>query len=565
MTLRTSIALLIVGLTLSGCSEPGVSPPEMPADINETLVAEKITEASDAVRDEPNSADRWGRLGVVYDIHRFSGRALDCYESASVLDPREWRWPYFSGIVLRETDHGAALEQFSRAAELQPGHAPLELYLGFGHLLEENVAQAGEHYARALELDAQSVNARIGLAQVALAGQDPERAVVLLEQAAAIAPQEAAVHHHLAHVYGIRGDQAAAERERRLADTAEVKMQPGEMASFADPPRDEVTLRDGVSSSWLLANSRRHLAAGRPQEARAALEALLVANPDSVPGLLASARMLVAGGDRARAHAMVQRAVELAPGDATTHAELGMVLARAGQAAQAIAAYRRALELDPDLPEAQSNLAALLFQSGQTAEGLDLMRRAGQAFPGRADVQHNLANLLLMTGEAEEAVSTYYGALKLDLGNVEMRTGIALGLWELRRYSEAMAAYRQAHLLSPGNPSTARDYAWALAVCPQADLRDGAQSLQLAHQLNQQTQSGDPRFLDVLAAAQAETGDYAKATATLDRALTIVRDTMAQIAERLGPEQQQSMLLFAEGLKGRKALFQRRQPYREGS
>jgi len=561
---RTSIAIVIVGVALTACSDSSPAPPDPPANVEESLVAEKIAAATAAVRDRPSSAT-WGRLGVVYDIHRFAGRALDCYDRASQLDPKEWLWPYFSGIVLRETNHSASLEKFSHAAGLQPAHVPLELYLGFGHLLAENVERAGEHYSRALELDAKSVNARIGLAQVALAQQDPERAVRLLEQAVAIAPQEAAVHHHLAHVYGLRGDETAAERERRLADTAIVKMQPGEMASFVDPPRDDATLREGVSSSWLLINSRRHLTAGREQDARSALEALLAADPESVPGLLAYARLLVATGDLARAQTMIRRALELAPRDATTHAELGMVLARANQPAQAIAAYRRALEIDPNLPEVQSNLASLLFQSGHATEGLDLMRRAGRTFPGRSDVQHNLANLLLMTGEIDEAVTTFQRGLQLDPGNVEMRTGVALGLWELERYAEAIEAHRQAYRLSPENPSIARDYAWALAVCPQGDLRDGARSLQLANQLNQQMQAGDPRFLDLLAVAQAETGEYEKAVESLDRALIIVRDTMAQIAERLGPQQQQQMLLFVDGLRQRKALFQRGQPYREGS
>jgi len=565
MRARASLAILIVGIVLAGCKDSAVAPPEPPADVGEALLAEKIVAATATVREQPNSKRAWGRLGIVYDIHRFPTRALACYDRASELDPEDWRWPYFSGIVLRETDQSAALERFLRAVELRPNHVPLQLYLGFSHLLEENIEQARQHYARALELDARSVNAHIGLAQVALAGQDPERAAQLLEQALAIAPQEAAVHHHLAHVYGLRGDEDAAERERRLADTSVVKMQPGEMASFVDPPRDEVTLRDGVSSTWLLTNSQRHLAAGRGQEAQRALEALLRANPESVPGLLAFARLFASAGDLDRALPLVQRAVALAPGDAATHADLGMLLARANQPPQAIAAYRRALAIDPNLPEAQSNLATLLFQSGQVEEGIDLLQRAGRAFPGRPDVQHNLANLLLMNGQAGEAVTTFREALELDADNIAMRTGLALALWELRRFAEAIDAYREAHRRSPGNPSTARDFAWALAVCPQADLRDGAQSLRLAQQLNQQTQFADPRFLDVLAVAQAETGDYAKAAATLEQALTIVRSTMEQLARQLGPEQQQAMKYFADGLNQRRILFQRGRPYREGS
>ncbi len=565
MTPRTWFAVLVVGIFLGSCSESTEGVPEIPAKIDEPLVEQRIREATTAVRDDPGSADAWGRLATIYDIHRFFDRALECYATASSLDPQEWRWPYFSGIVLRETNQGAAIEQFTRAAELQPDHPPLQLYLGFTHFLDENVDRAETHYTRALELEPFSVNARIGLAQVALARQDFDTALEILQQAASISPQEAAVHHHLSHVHSVRGDEEAAELERRLADTVAIKMQPGEMASFPDPPRDEVILREGVSSNWLLANSNKLLAAGQAREAQNALEQLLEANPESIPGLIASARMFLANGDVERADAMIRRAVTLGPEDASTHADLGMFLARTNQFPQAVEAYRRALELDPDLPEVQSNLGSLLFQMGRTDEGLQMVRQAGARFPGRPDVQHNLANLLLINGRASEAVSVFAFALRLDPGNVEMHAGMALALWDLQRYADSIRAYREAHRLNPANPTTTRDLAWALSVCPQADLRDGATSLQLAQQLNQGTQFSDPRYLDLLAVAQAETGDFTEAVATLDSAMKIVRDTMAQIAGQLGPQQREQMMLFGEGLRQRHALFRQGQPYREGS
>ena len=598
MTARAALTSLMLGVVLTAC-DSGVQPPAPPPDIVETLVSEKIAEATAAVSEAPKSAQAWGRLGNIYDVHRFFDRALRCYDRASEVDPGDWRWPYFSGIVLRETDQRAALQAFSRAVELQSEYAPLQLYLGFGHLLEENIDKAGEHYERALQLDARSVNARIGLARVSLARQDTDRAKELLEEALALAPEEAAVHHHLAYVYGLRGDEAAAGLQRRLAETAAVPMQPGDMASFLDPVRDEVTLREGASSNWLLTNGQRHLAAGRRQEARDAFEALLVANPDSVPGLLASGRLYAAAGDVERALSLVRRAVELAPGDASTHVDLGMVLARGNQLPQAIAAYRQALAIDPNLPDAQSNLATLLFQTGQTDEGIVLLQRAAQTFPGRPDIQQNLANVFLMTGqdqaaaavlreaiannpahagvrhllgvvhtfqgETGKAVTEFRAALELDPDNVAVHTGLAIALWELARYAEAIEGYREAHRRSGGNPATARDYAWALAVCPRDDLRDGAQSLKFAQQLNRQTQFNDPRYLDLLAAAQAETGDYPGAVATLDKALEIVRATMKQITGKLDPRQEQAMRYFADGLSMRRTLFQGRRPYREDS
>jgi tetratricopeptide (TPR) repeat protein len=596
MTVRVAFTTLLLGAFLVACGS-GVQPPEPPADVAEPLVAGRIAAATAAVREALNSADAWGRLGTVYDVHVYFDRALECYDRASELDPDEFRWPYFSGIVLRENDQAAALRAFARAVELKPDYAPLRLYLGFGHFLEEHIDEAAKHYERALQLDERSVNARIGLARVAQASQRLDDAVELLEQARAIAPEEAAVHHHLAHVYGLRGDKEKAALERKLAETSAVAMQPGEMASFHDPVRDEATLAEGVSSNWLLTNGQRHLAAGRVEEAGQAFDAVLEANPDSVPGLLASSRYALGTGNAERALELVRRAVELAPGDAATHADLGLVLARVNQLPQAIAAYEQALAIDPNLPDARSNLATLLFQTGRTDEGTGLLREAAAAYPGRPDIQQNLANVLLMTGQEEAAaqvlrdaiavnatdaglrhmlgvVLTFQGkvedsvamfreALEIDPGNAEVHTGLAIGLWELKRYAEAMDSYRAALRHSPNDPAAVRDYAWALAVCPQDDLRDGAEALQLAQQLNQQSQFSDPRYLDVLAVAQAETGDFAQAVASLDKALQIVNTTLARINGQLDPRQEQAMRFFAAGLNQRRALFDGRGAYRE--
>jgi len=595
MTVRVAVTTFVLGLCFVACSS-GVQPPEPPADIVETLVAERIAEATAAVEEASNSAAAWGRLGTIYDVHVYFDRAIECYDRALELDPENFQWPYFSGIALRENDQAAALEAFQRAVALNPDYPPLRLYLGYGHFLEENVDLAGEHYERALQLDERSVNARIGLARVALASQRPDDAVRFLEEALAIAPEEAAVHHHLAHVYGLVGNERA-DLHRRLAESSPVEMQPGETASFRDPVRDEVTLAEGVSSNWLLTNGQRHLAAGRVQEASDAFSAVLTENPDSIPGLLASARLALGKGEAERALSQVRRAIELAPGDAAPYLDHGLVLARINRLPEAIAAYERALSIDPNLPDAQSNLATLLFQTGRTQEGTALLQRTATAFPGRPDIQQNLANVLLMTGQdeaaaavlrnaiavspthagvrhllgvvltfqgkIEESVATFRTSLELDPGKVDVHTGLAIALWELKQYREAMDEYRAAVSIGPRNPATVRDYVWALAVCPQDDLRDGAEALQLAQRLNQQSQFSDPRYLDVLAVAQAESGDYTGAVISLDKALQIVSSTLKQITGRLDPQQEQAMKYFAAGLSERRLLFQTRRPYRE--
>ena len=147
---------------------------------------------------EPTSAEAWGRLGEIYDIHRFGVQALTCYEQASKIDPDEWLCRYFSGIVARENDQAASVAYFERAIELNPDHAPTHLYIGAAYLLLEDLDRSEEHFARAMELDQASINARIGLGRIALARGEAEKAVTILEEAVRLAPREAASHHNLA-------------------------------------------------------------------------------------------------------------------------------------------------------------------------------------------------------------------------------------------------------------------------------------------------------------------------------------------------------------------------------
>ena len=67
-------------------------------------------------------------------------------------------------------------EAFSTAAKLRPDYAPIQFYLGQSYFLADEPARAARHYRRALEIDPSSPSALVGLAQVALARDDPDTA-----------------------------------------------------------------------------------------------------------------------------------------------------------------------------------------------------------------------------------------------------------------------------------------------------------------------------------------------------------------------------------------------------
>ena len=60
--------------------------------------------------------------------------------------------------------------------------------------------------------------------------------------------------------------------------------------------------------------------------------------------------------------------------------------------------------------------------------------------------------------------------------------------------------------------------AWTLATQPDDSLRDGVAALEFARQAARLTEGKEPAILATLAAAEAETGQYAKAVETAERA-----------------------------------------------
>ena len=75
----------------------------------------------------------------------------------------------------------------------------------------------------------------------------------------------------------------------------------------------------------------------------------------------------------------------------------------------------------------------------------------------------------------------------------------------------------------PGVELNTNNYAWALATLPSDALRDGARAVEIARDLTDGKATPNPGFLDTLAAAFAESGDYERAIQVQDRAIELLR------------------------------------------
>jgi Leucine-rich repeat (LRR) protein len=98
----------------------------------------------------------------------------------------------------------------------------------------------------------------------------------------------------------------------------------------------------------------------------------------------------------------------------------------------------------------------------------------------------------------------------------------AYGHYHSGAYDKAIAAHLEALKLDPHDAATGNCLAWIWATCPDDRLRNGPRALEYARRSCERTEFQEPGYLDTLAAAHAECGDFAQATYWEQRVLELL-------------------------------------------
>ncbi len=238
---------------------------------------------------------------------------------------------------------------------------------------------AGEAYAQAAQLDPLLVSAQVGLARcAALRGDWP---AALTACSAAIAPERADVHDLAFFI-----DCASRAGDSRLA--ANLVSQ-----AMIRHPSEPLFRRQELA---LLA------AAGRWEEARAAVLALLAATPDDAEAWRTYAGAHAHGGDPQISRIALEAALLLHPDDATVRRSLAEAQLVAGQAPAALVTLQPLLV---DLAAADSRVVELAARAAVEADQLATARTLLVAVP--ADKRSRMGLLLAarLAAQADDVAS----------------------------------------------------------------------------------------------------------------------------------------------------------------
>jgi tetratricopeptide (TPR) repeat protein len=426
-----------------------------------------IADCTEAIRIDRTSGDAYGLRGEIYFLKKVMGKAIADYSAALRIDPR---------LSWARSGRGAA------------------------YLWRGGPARALADLEEVLRQDPHDESARRLRCFVYLFGhRDFDRVIADASEFIRLDPKESFWYsvRSLAHL-------AKGETAKGLIDAA---------AAVRLNPRGLV-LRLRPNSLFLGFGS----VAGNPMtsedDSAQRIEACtkrLADDPNNVAAYYERACAFLVQHDCKRAAADLDEVIRRDPADAEAYRERGGVLVDLGALPAAIGEFTKAIHLDPDAADGYVGRARAYGAMERTAEALADCANALRLDPRLAAAHVFQGWIRFNRREYDEAIADYSEALRLSPADADTYTRRA-GAYQLKGYyGGAIADCKHALQLDSGDARVRSCLAWYLATCPDARLRNGKEAREYATTACEATSWREGQFLDTLAAACAECGDFEEA------------------------------------------------------
>jgi tetratricopeptide (TPR) repeat protein len=248
------------------------------------------------------------------------------------------------------------------------------------------------------------------------------------------------------------------------------------------------------------------------------------------------------------------KAIRLEPLSKLKLTVLGIFYQEQGKLSQAFAAYRKALQVGEFFGRAsEGSLRRALEATGKPEEALAAYREAIRLDPKRPALHHEIGEIHSKQGRTQEAAAAYADELVLlrervdhNRNDVEVHVDLGKALIARGHRDEAIAEFQAGIKLKPEVADLLNDLAKYLATSPQANQRDGKAAVEFATRACELTQWKHTYYLNTLAAACAESGDFDAAVKWQTRAIEILtnRDEKADNSTRLKLYQEKNLTVL---------------------
>jgi tetratricopeptide (TPR) repeat protein len=189
---------------------------------------------------------------------------------------------------------------------------------------------------------------------------------------------------------------------------------------------------------------------------------------------------------------------------------------------EAEAMFREVVDRNPDSVAPMQSLLTALEPQDRPDDVIPLLRRLIELDPTNPAPKYDLAKLLRNRGENQEAEELFRQAVLLDECEVQVRLHLSELLRTQKRYAEQVAILEAGDAGCFESQIAQNALAFALATSPDDEVRDGARALEIAQRVVEETAGQHPDYLDTLACAHAELGQFGPAIARQKEAIALL-------------------------------------------
>ena len=249
-----------------------------------------------------------------------------------------------------------------------------------------------------------------------------------------------------------------------------------------------------------------------------------------------------------QAESMFLAATKANPGLAAAHEQLGLLYAASKRYPLAVKSFEMAAELQPKNLQHRFNQLTAMIQQGLLDESLNLLETIVAQHPAHPKVDLYLGEVYEKQGRPDLAIDALRRIVDREPGGAKLWFRIAQLEERITNWQGALQAYRSILKLAPEDPIISSRVAWILSTAPDETLRNGETAVPIAEKAAKSTNHTNPLVLDALAAAYAETGNFARAIEVASLGLKLV------VAD--------NNTSFAKKIESRIERYRKHQPYR---
>lgn len=239
------------------------------------------------------------------------------------------------------------------------------------------------------------------------------------------------------------------------------------------------------------------------------------------------------------------RAVQLDPERWQAWHNRGVSYAMQGRFEDAMSDLDQTIELRPEYANAWFNRGELHYEAGAFERAIEDYNQAIQLRPEDSAAYNSRGHAYYRLGDYRNAVENYTQAIRRDGTNAAAYTNRGDAYADVGQYAQAARDYRAAIRIDAQLGRAYQSAAWLMATCVDQQYRNAQLAVEAAQRAIELDGEDDYRYLDTLAAAFANAGQFDKAIELQERVLEAVP---AEEADRYA----RRLTLYEEG-----------QPYRD--